>query len=125
MARRLYGVSESLLYNWRSAGEGGRRLRCARRRHQSNLCRSGYSDRTRTGRGSLSWRRRERERPQHSRGGKGDAGTIEIALPNGARVCVDALVNEKALSRVLRAMRNSNMISLAPGTKVFLALSAG
>jgi hypothetical protein len=35
------------------------------------------------------------------------AGTIEIALPNGARVCVDASVNEKALSRVLRAMRST------------------
>jgi transposase len=34
-------------------------------------------------------------------------GTIEIALPNGARVSVDAFVNEKALSRVLRAMKGS------------------
>jgi transposase-like protein len=35
------------------------------------------------------------------------SGAIEIALPNGARVSVDAFVNEKALSRVLRAMRSS------------------
>ena len=42
-------------------------------------------------------------------------------MPNGARVCVDALVNEKALSRVLRAMKSTTVISLAPGTKVFLA----
>jgi hypothetical protein len=35
----------------------------------------------------------------------GKAGSIEIVLPNGARVCVDAFVNEKALSRVLRAMK--------------------
>ena len=34
-------------------------------------------------------------------------GAIEIALPNGARVSVDAFVNEKALSRVLRAMKGS------------------
>jgi transposase len=34
-------------------------------------------------------------------------GGIEITLPNGARVRVDALVNEKALSRVLRAMKGS------------------
>lgn len=33
------------------------------------------------------------------------AGTIEITLPNGTRVCVDTSVNEKALSRVLRAMK--------------------
>jgi transposase len=32
-------------------------------------------------------------------------GSIEITLPNGARVSVDAFVNEKALSRVLRAMK--------------------
>jgi transposase len=32
-------------------------------------------------------------------------GSIEIVLPNGARVSVDAFVNEKALSRVLRAMK--------------------
>ena len=31
----------------------------------------------------------------------------EIALPNGARMSVDAFVNEKALSRVLRAMKTS------------------
>jgi transposase len=33
------------------------------------------------------------------------SGSIEITLPNGARVNVDAFVNEKALSRVLRAMK--------------------
>jgi transposase len=33
------------------------------------------------------------------------SGSIEITLPNGARVSVDAFVNEKALSRVLRAMK--------------------
>ena len=35
----------------------------------------------------------------------GKAGSIEITLPNGARVSVDAFVNAKALSRVLRAMK--------------------
>jgi transposase len=35
------------------------------------------------------------------------AGAIEIALPNGARVSVDAFVNEKALLRVLRAMKGT------------------
>jgi transposase len=38
---------------------------------------------------------------------EGRAGAIEIALPNGARVSVDAFVNEKALSRVLRAMKGA------------------
>jgi len=35
---------------------------------------------------------------------EGKNGSIEITFPNGARVSVDAFVNEKALSRVLRAM---------------------
>jgi transposase len=35
------------------------------------------------------------------------AGAIEIALSNGARVSVDAFVNEKALTRVLRAMKGA------------------
>ena len=34
------------------------------------------------------------------------SGSIEITLPNGARVSVDAFVNEKALSRVLRAVKD-------------------
>jgi transposase len=38
---------------------------------------------------------------------KGGAGGIEIALPSGARVSVDASVNEQALSRVLRAMKSA------------------
>ena len=35
------------------------------------------------------------------------SGSIEITLPNGARVSVDAFVNEKALSRVLRAVKGA------------------
>jgi hypothetical protein len=37
--------------------------------------------------------------------GEGRTGIIEIHLPNGARLRVDAQVNEKALRRVLQAMR--------------------
>ncbi len=40
-------------------------------------------------------------------GSDGGVGGIEIVLPNGARVSVDAFVNEKALSRVLRAMKGT------------------
>jgi len=36
------------------------------------------------------------------------SGTIEIALANGVRLSVDASVNERALSRVLRAMKGSS-----------------
>jgi transposase len=38
-------------------------------------------------------------------GGDVTAGTIEILLPGGARICVYAFVNERVLSRVLRAMK--------------------
>ncbi len=36
-----------------------------------------------------------------------NTGGIEIALPSGACVRVDAAVNERALSRVLRAMKGT------------------
>jgi len=49
----------------------------------------------------------EIDQSQPPQASEGAAGTIEIALPNGARVCVDASVNEKALLRVLRAMRST------------------
>jgi transposase len=47
------------------------------------------------------------EAPSSPRRDEARAGAIEIALPDGSCVCVDAFVNEKALSRVLRAMRGA------------------
>ena len=38
---------------------------------------------------------------------RGRSGAIEITLPRGARICVDAFVHETALARVLRAMKRS------------------
>jgi transposase len=43
-------------------------------------------------------------KPEPSHAG---AGGIEIVLPNGTRLSVDAFVNEQALSRVLRAMKGA------------------
>ena len=48
----------------------------------------------------------EPERSQPRQASEGGSGAIEIALPNGVRIWVNALVSEKALSRVLRAMRS-------------------
>ena len=45
------------------------------------------------------------EQSQPVRGSDAGVGGIEIVLPNGARLSVDAFVNEKALLRVLRAMK--------------------
>ena len=50
------------------------------------------------------------ERPRSRLPGESRAGAIEIALSNGARVSVDAFVNEKALSRVLRAMKGTTFL---------------
>ena len=47
----------------------------------------------------------EPSRPALSSAAK--AGAIEIAMPNGVRICVDAFVNETALARVLRAMKRA------------------
>jgi hypothetical protein len=47
------------------------------------------------------------EPPRSRQAGGSKAGAIEIALPNGSRVSVDAFANEQALSRVLRAMKGS------------------
>jgi hypothetical protein len=35
---------------------------------------------------------------------------IEIDLPSGARVCVDAFVDETALQRVFRAMKGAGSL---------------
>jgi len=47
------------------------------------------------------------EAPSSPRRAEARAGAIEIALPDGSHVSVDAFVNEKALSRVLRAMKGA------------------
>jgi transposase len=47
----------------------------------------------------------EPEQPQPVRGGDSGVGGIEIVLSSGGRVSVDAFMHEKALSRVLRAMK--------------------
>ena len=101
---RRHGVSESLLYNWRSAWKAAA---CAVSAPEPvDFVRVGVV-------GEVSGERRpllapppsERSQPPHANAA--EAGMIEIALPNGIRICVDGLVNEKALSRVLRAMRGA------------------
>lgn len=93
---RRHGISESLLYNWRSAWQAAA---CA-------VSASEPVDFVPLGVvGEAVGARHPRLTPPERAGADG-AGTIEIALPNGVCICVDGLVNEKALSRVLRAMRS-------------------
>jgi transposase len=103
---RRHGISESLLYNWRSARKATGPAMCATTA-AVDFVPLGIFGPDPNGERQPQLAPPEHERPQHPRTGKGDAGMIEIALPNGARVCVDTSVNEKALSRVLRAMRNA------------------
>jgi transposase len=104
MVARRHGISESLLYNWRSAWKAAA---CAVSASEPmEFVRLGVV-------GKASGERRpllvppEPERSQPAQASKEGAGTIEIALPNGVRICVEGLVNEKALSRVLRSVRST------------------
>ena len=103
---RRHGISESLLYNWRSARKATGPAMCATTA-AADFVPLGIFGPDPNGERQPQLAPPEHDRSQHPRAGKGDAGMIEIALPNGARVCVDTSVNEKALSRVLRAMRNA------------------
>ena len=101
---RRHGVSTSLLYNWRSAWKAAAMARSTAVR-QAEFVQlavvgeaSGQSPAMPTAVGATCPR------------GAGLAlaervGVIEIDLPDGVRVRVDSGVNEKALRRVLSAVR--------------------
>jgi transposase len=102
LVARRHQISESLLYNWRSARKAAAEAMGAAESVEfvpigpiegpASSCA-----------GSLS---SPPPRPTHPPpAGDGKTGSIEIVLPNGTRVSVDAFVSEKALSRVLRAMK--------------------
>jgi len=99
---RRHGISESVLYNWRSARKAA--LEAAGCSGAITFLPVGVigeaANETPAMLPSLA-------SPQPHRGAESRAGAIEIALPDGSRVCVDALVNEEALSRVMRAIRGS------------------
>ena len=99
---RRHGISESLLYNWRSAWKAAASAASAAESVAFvPLGVVGEADGAR--RPLLA----APDRSPTSQASAGEAGTIEIALPNGVRICVAGLVSEKALSRVLRAMRGT------------------
>ncbi len=104
LVARRHGLSESLLYNWRSS------------RKAAALAMGASEPVTFVPVGVLS-RTPPRAKPSRASpaiqaaaeatSGDARAGSIEIALANGARLSVDAFVNEKALSRVLRAVKGA------------------
>ena len=107
---RRHGISESLLYNWRSAGKAtAPAAMCAAAAPKSNLCRSGYSGPDPNGeRAASGWRRgsaSDRNIPGAAK------ATRELSEITHCRTVLEFASmpwwNEKALSRVLRAMRNA------------------
>jgi transposase len=102
LVARRRGVSESLLYNWRSARKAAAVAAGASEDFQFV---PGGVVGGKAPRGPALLAPPEPSRAPEPPPADGKGGSIEITLPNGARVSVDAFVNEKALSRVLRAMK--------------------
>ena len=102
LVARRHGISESLLYNWRSA----RKAAAIAMRAPENMefIPAGIIEGASSPNQAMLLSPGPTPRQQPVRV-KGKAGSIEIALANGSRVTVDAFVNEQALSRVLRAMQ--------------------
>ena len=101
VARRRQ-ISESLLYNWRSARKAAAVAMGAP--ENVEFIPVGVIEGPATCGSPMLALPTPEPAPQPP-STEGKTGSIEIALPNGARVSVDAFVNEKALSRVLRAMK--------------------
>ncbi len=99
---RRHGISESLLYNWRAARKAAAVAMGAP--ENVEFVPVGVTEGKAPG-GPMLLAPPELDPLTELPPAQIKTGSIEIALPNGARISVDASVNEKALSRVLRAMR--------------------
>ena len=102
LVARRHGISESLLYNWRSARKAAA-VAAGAADDVEFVPVSVLGGKPRRGPALLAAPEPTPAPEPPSAEGKG--GSIEITLPNGARVSVDAFVNERALSRVLRAVK--------------------
>jgi transposase len=102
LVARRHGISESLLYNWRSARKAA--AVAAGAPEDVGFVPVGVVE-GKVPRGPALLVPPEPALAPEFPAVACKAGSIEIALPGGARISVDASVNEKALSRVLRAMR--------------------
>lgn len=99
---RRHGISNSLIYNWRSAWQAAASMRALAPVEFVRISMLGpVSDETPALPASSE------HTPSPGRARQDRAGLIEIELPNGIRVRVDAFVNKRALSRILRAMKGS------------------
>ena len=96
---RRHRISPSLLYNWRAARKAAATAMPPAFIPLGVLGGSSHRE--------TAMRPSEPQPLRPARANDSSAGGIEIVLPNGTRVSVDAFVNEKALSRVLRAMKGA------------------
>jgi transposase len=103
LVARRHGMSESLLYNWRSAWKAAAAAAVGPSGSVEFVPLGIFGETGHEAPAMLPPPEPSRSRQP----GASRAGAIEIALPNGSRVSVDAFVNEKALSRVLRAMKGA------------------
>src|SRR5216684_1955867 len=106
---RRHQVSESLLYNWRSAWKTAAAL--AGTPGPVEFVPLGVFGRADDEDPAMLAAPLDVPAPERSRPTgmtmEERVGIIEVALPSGARIRVDAFVNEKALRRVLRAIKGS------------------
>ena len=102
LVARRHGISENLLYNWRSARKAAAVAAGAAEDVQFVPVGTVQGN---ASRGPALLAPPEPASAPEPPPADGKGGSIEITLPTGARVSVDAFVNEKALSRVLRAMK--------------------
>ena len=93
LVARRHGISESLLYNWRSAWK----MATSMRPQAAEFVPLGVL--SEAGDGMPAQAAPTAPRPEERIGG------IEIILRSGTRLRVDGLVNETALLRVLRALK--------------------
>jgi transposase len=113
---RRHGISDSLLYNWRSAWKAAVSMRNAGPQPPVEFVPLGVigpaSDDC-PGPQTVSALDEPLPPLPPPIGGPRQqrrTGLIEIDLPNGARVRVDALVDETALQRVFRAMKGAGSL---------------
>ena len=107
---RRHGIAKSVIYNWRAnrreaeaiAREALEFIPCGQFVEATAITSAAaiIPDRPETSVGPLVADVAASPPPEPPR-----AGTIAIELANGARLTVDSFVNEKALARVLRALK--------------------
>jgi transposase len=101
---RRHNISESLLYNWRSARKAAAIAMGAPENVEFTPA-GIIEDLASRAMSAVVPTEPEAESVPATAPSADKTGAIEITLPNGTRLAVDASVNEKALARVLRAMK--------------------